>query len=308
MFSIVNLSAQEYDNVREFQIQLYDRSVDFWPEDSYIDWFQRRELEPGDVAEIFHENTKGDPVHDRRQAGSTRRLSEPGMNYVLANVDPDYSGSELIELPADVELDADLRTVLEGRRSVRQYADEQLTEKTLAALLRYGAGVSDIQTDEEGNAKRVRTYPSAGGLYPVELYPFVLDVEGVESGLYYYSVLEHGLRRLRTEDPELAGDFADTLIASDQLNLAEAPVVFVLTGAFPRSKAKYGPRGYRYVLQESAHVAQNLLLVAEALGLGSVPAAAFRDRAMNDLLGIDGVNEAVVYTVGVGHPAETEVA
>ena len=304
----MELSTEGYDNVRALQTQEYDpRGTDFWPEESYIERSRRREFEAGDVAEIFHANTIGGPVHDRRQSGSTRRLSEPGMNYLLANLDPDHHGSELVELPAGVELDADLRDVLEGRRTVRQYADEPLSRRSLAALLRYGVGVSATRTDDAGNTKRFRTYPSAGGLYPVELYPVVLDVSGVESGLYYYSAVEHGLRRLRTDDPELAEDFADALIASDQLNLAEAPLVFVMTGAFPRSKAKYGPRGYRYVLQESAHVAQNLLLVAEALSLGGVPAAAFRDRAMNDLLGVDGVNEAVVYAVGVGHPAGSEV-
>ncbi|NEU57124.1 SagB/ThcOx family dehydrogenase [Halorussus sp. MSC15.2] len=300
----MDLSKEGYENVRAFQVQSYDDGgVDFWPDESYIQQFQRREFEPGDVAEIFHENTKGDPVHDRQQSRSTQRLSEPGMHHVLANVDADYAGSELVELPSNVELDADLGTVLDGRRTVRQYADDSLSKRDLATLLRYGVGVSATRSDGAGNAKQFRTYPSAGGLYPVELYPVVLDVDGLDSGLYYYSASEHGLRRLRTDDPELADDFADALITSDRLNLASAPVVFVMTGAFPRNKAKYGPRGYRYVLQESAHAAQNLLLVAEALGLGTVPAAAFRDRALNDVLDVDGVNEAVVYTVGAGHPA-----
>jgi SagB-type dehydrogenase family enzyme len=305
----MDLSAEGYENVRAFQVQSYgDDGVDFWPKDSYIDRFQRREFEPGDVAEIFHENTKGDPVHDRQQTRSTQRLSEPGMHHVLANVDADYTGSELVELPPAAELDADLGTVLSERRSVREYADESLSKRDLATLLRYGVGVSATRNDGAGNTKQFRTYPSAGGLYPVELYPVVLDVDGLDAGLYYYSATEHGLRRLRSGDPELADDFADALIASDQLDLASAPVVFVLTGAFPRNKAKYGPRGYRYVLQESAHAAQNLLLVAEALGLGSVPAAAFRDQAMNEFLDVDGVNEAVVYAVGTGHPSPEVVA
>lgn len=299
----MDLSAEALENVRNLQIQEHEtRGVDLWPAESYFEQLRRREFEPGDVAEIFHENTKGDPLHDRRQSGSVQKLTEDGMNHVLANVEQDYRGSELVSLPENPDVEGNVFDALGERRSVRHYADEPLSLRTLSALLLYGCGVSASVTDEAGNEKAFRTHPSAGGLYPVELYPVVLNVEDVESGLYYYSVSKHGLRRLRTNDDTFADEFEDALITGDQLNLGDAPVVFVMTGSFWRSKAKYGPRGYRYVLQESGHVAQNLLLVAEALGLGGVPAAAFDDREMNALLDVDGVNEAVVYAVGVGHP------
>lgn len=304
----MDLSTEAFENVRGLQVQEYEpRGVDFWPEESYFERLRRREFEPGDVAELFHENTKDGPVHDRRQSGSTAKLADEGMNYVLANVEQDYRGSELLELPADPEVEsADALDVLGERRSLRRYADDPLSLRALSALLLHGCGVSDIASDEAGNEKPLRTYPSAGGLYPVELYPVVLNVEGVDTGLYYYSVAEHGLRRLRADEEGFVDEFEDALVTSDQLDLTEAPVVFVLTGAFWRSKSKYGPRGYRYVLQESGHLAQNLLLVAEALDLGGVPAAAFHDHEMNDLLDVDGVNEAVVYAVGVGRPEERE--
>ncbi|WP_135828825.1 SagB/ThcOx family dehydrogenase [Halorussus halobius] len=306
----MDLSAEAFGNVRDLHVQGAElRGEDLWPEGSYFEQLGRREFEPGDVAEIFHENTKGGPVHDRRQSGSTAKLAEEGLSYVLANIEQDYRGSELVELPEDPGVEsADAFDVLDQRRSVRRYADAPVSLSTLSALLRYGCGVSGTVTDAAGNEKALRTYPSGGGLYPVELYPVVLDVDGVESGLYYYSVAEHGLRRLRTGDDGFSEAFEDALVTSDQLNLADAPVVFVMTGAFWRSKSKYGPRGYRYVLQESGHLAQNLLLAAEALGLGGVPAAAFDDRKMNALLDVDGVDEAVVYAVGVGHPADEAVS
>jgi SagB-type dehydrogenase family enzyme len=78
--------------------------------------------------------------------------------------------------------------------------------------------------------------------------------------------------------------------------------VIVLSANFGRTLKKYGARGYRYVLLEAGHVAQNICLTAAELGLGSLCVGGYRDRGLNHALGLDGQHEAVVYCIGVGYP------
>jgi SagB-type dehydrogenase family enzyme len=85
--------------------------------------------------------------------------------------------------------------------------------------------------------------------------------------------------------------------------LAEAGVCLVISGLFQRARWKYRERTYRYVLIEVGHLGQNLYLMAQALGLGACTIGAFRDEAVNALLGLDGVEEAALYLVTIGQPA-----
>jgi len=101
-----------------------------------------------------------------------------------------------------------------------------------------------------------------------------------------------------------AGDFSDTIARSalGQLMCIDAPAVLIWTGVFERSKWKYGQRAYRYVYLEAGHVAQNLAAAATSVGLGSCQIGAFFDDEINNVLGIDGVEESVLYLSVAGHP------
>ena len=81
-------------------------------------------------------------------------------------------------------------------------------------------------------------------------------------------------------------------------------VIVFLAAVFCRSQKKYGPRGYRYILLEAGHVAQTLCLGATERGLGTLCMGGFRDARLNRWLGLDGIDEAVVYSVAIGHPAD----
>jgi SagB-type dehydrogenase family enzyme len=159
--------------------------------------------------------------------------------------------------------------------------------------------------DEDGEemepvTQSFRAYASAGGLYPVETYLLVQHGgPNLPEGTYYYVPEEHGLRVLEL-DPDLT-EKRDELftLTTDIIDVAEASVVFVLTASFWRAMAKYGPRCYRYIMQESGHLAQNALLSAAAMDLAAVPLAGFRDSALDSHLDIDGVNEGAIYTVAV---------
>jgi SagB-type dehydrogenase family enzyme len=85
--------------------------------------------------------------------------------------------------------------------------------------------------------------------------------------------------------------------------LENVNIIVLITGVFERSLRKYGPRGYRYMLLEAGHVAQNLCLGAADVGLGALCLGGFRDASLNRFLGLDGQREAVLYCVSVGTAA-----
>ena len=139
--------------------------------------------------------------------------------------------------------------------------------------------------------------PSGGGLYPLEIYIFLKRVAGLEDGLYHYDVVGHALELISAGDKSelLAADFY-TFPFMENANL-----VFCLVADFPRTQKKYGPRGYRYILLEAGHSAQNICLAATELGLGSLCMGGFVNSQLNRMLDLEPTREGVVYAGAVGH-------
>jgi SagB-type dehydrogenase family enzyme len=201
-----------------------------------------------------------------------------------------YADAERVALPDPHGYQGlSLEGALEARRSVRGYAAEQLSLTALSRLLHAAQGITE-------QAARFRAAPSAGALYPIELYPVVHDVAGLESGIYHYAVRTHELELLEV------GDFRVPVVQAGlgQGFLAQAGVCFVLSAIFQRTRWRYRERAYRYVLLEAGHVGQNLYLAATSMGLGACAVGAFLDNIFNDLLGLDGKEEAVLYVISVG--------
>jgi SagB-type dehydrogenase family enzyme len=182
-----------------------------------------------------------------------------------------------------------LEQTIESRRSVRDYAAQPLTLDALSRLLHAAQGITEPR-------RSFRAAPSAGALYPIELYPVVRDVAGLDPGLYHYAVQEHALEQV------LAGDLRSAVMQAGlgQAVLGQAAVCFVLSAIFQRTRYKYRERAYRYVLLEAGHVGQNLCLAATGLGLGACTVGAFDDDDLNELLGLDGQEEAALYIIAVG--------
>jgi SagB-type dehydrogenase family enzyme len=177
-----------------------------------------------------------------------------------------------------------LTETLARRRSVREFSPRPLTLEQLGQLLWAAQGI----TSDDGG----RTAPSAGALYPLEVYAIT------PSGMYHYHPRGHRLERHSRNDlrAALAG------AALNQTAVSDAAAVFVIAADYQRTAAKYGPaRSPRYVHLEAGHAAQNLLLQAVALGLGGVPVGAFEDEQVRKLLSLSGA-EQPVYLVAVGHP------
>jgi len=183
-----------------------------------------------------------------------------------------------------------LEQAIESRRSVRDYTAQPLTLDALSRLLHAAQGITEPR-------RGFRAAPSAGALYPIELYPVVRDVAGLEPGIYHYAVQEHALEQVQAGDPHSAVMQAGL----GQSVLGQAAVCFVLSAIFQRTRFKYRERAYRYVLLEAGHVGQNLCLAATGLGLGACTVGAFDDDDLNELLGLDGQEEAALYIIAVGN-------
>jgi len=180
---------------------------------------------------------------------------------------------------------------IELRRSIRHFRNVPLKNPELSQLLWASQGITKKYMDYE-----LRAVPSAGALYPVETYLSVQMVEGIEPGIYHYNIRVHELELLRQGDLR----FKVSEAALDQEFMTEAAVVFAWTAVFARSKWKYRERAYRYVYLDAGHIAQNVALAAVGLGLGSCQVAALYDEEVNDLLGVDGEEESIIYMTAVG--------
>ncbi len=140
-----------------------------------------------------------------------------------------------------------------------------------------------------------RAVPSAGACYPVDVHVIAQRVAGLSPGAYAYTATDHSLALRR------AGRFDASVArwALDQPWMARAAVVFALVGTLARIKPRYAARGYRYMLMEAGHIAQNLYLLATARGLCVQAAGGFFDAAFARLLALD-ADERALYLVGVG--------
>lgn len=177
--------------------------------------------------------------------------------------------------------------------------------RSLAALSRwiyftYGVTGMVRQPDRD---LLLRAAPSAGGLYPAELYLAVRDWPGIEPGLYGYDPRRHRLAVL-DEGPGAADAFAAA--AYGNAAIAAAPVVAAITGVFERSRWRYQERAYRRILLDSGHVIGNAGLVAHALGLRLHASAAFCDERAGAVLRLDDTAEGVLALLALNLPGPSE--
>jgi SagB-type dehydrogenase family enzyme len=196
-------------------------------------------------------------------------------------------------------------TALDAVAGIGPSSARELDAGELGRLLNYGAGVMRKRPVSETQAMYFRTYASAGGLYPVEVYAVTGDLPGVGPGLYHYHPRRRALVALR------AGDHRGSLVeaTASEPAVAEAPLTLVLTGIPWRTAWKYGPRGFRHLYWDAGMVLANLLALAAASGLPARVVMGFDDAAVERLLGIDGRHEfpLCLLTIGNGSPAPLAV-
>lgn len=214
-------------------------------------------------------------------AASFRSQAEPAPN-------PSSAHTGEIQLPAPDRVGTlTFERLLASRRSVRAFRATPLSMAVVSQLLWAAQGI----TDAEGR----RTAPSAGALFPLDVYVAMAD------GAFHY--LPRGHRLEHRSDRDLRPLLARAAFGQDAVR--EAPAVFAITAVWARTESKYDGRARLYVPVEVGHAAQNLLLQATALRLAGVPVGAFDEDAVHAALGLAS-GEAPLYLVPIGEPAAPE--
>jgi len=193
--------------------------------------------------------------------------------------------------------DYSIEKVLNERRSVRSYEDEPLTLEEVSQLLWSAYGIT---YSREGMPDFIRgglkTAPSAGARYPLEIYLVAGNVKGLLPGIYWYVPEGHVIHRLADGDIRL--DLQAACLS--QKFAGEAPVSIVWSAVYERCTEKYGERGHdRYVCMDLGHSAQNVYLQCGSLGLGTCAIGAFTDEALKKLIGMT-EEEVPLYVMPIG--------
>lgn len=198
-------------------------------------------------------------------------------------------GGTTINLPEPrLKGEISLEEVLAKRRSVREFTSGPLTLKEVSQLLWSAQGITEPRSGK-------RTAPSAGARYPIKVYLVVGNVENVKPGVYRYEPQKHQIVEVKE------GDMRELLSVASlgQPWIKNGAIDLVIVGIYEITTKKYGERGIRYVYMEAGHVAQNILLQAEALNLGAVPVGAFYDNEVKKILNLN-ENEQPLYIIPVG--------
>jgi SagB-type dehydrogenase family enzyme len=197
--------------------------------------------------------------------------------------------SPAVKLPEPrLQSGVSLEESLLKRRSGREYSQFPLKLEDASQLLWAAQGT----TSDTGG----RTAPSAGGLYPLEVYLVAGNIEGLAPGIYKYNPAEHEISLVRDQD--VRNDLAAAALEQSAVKNGAASIV--ISAVYERTTGKYGDRGIRYVDIETGHAAQNLVLQAAALGLRSVTIGAFEDARVKSLLALP-ENESPLYIITVGN-------
>ena len=245
--------------------------------------------------ELFHENSKFS--RHRKTLLKEEVLSRMKRFYESLP----FEGFPRVNLPRTfAPLSLSLEQAIATRTSIRNFSPCELTLEKIATLFFYAYGVTRKNTDT-AFPRPLRVVPSGGSLYPLELFFHTAHLAGHPSGIYHYNAAEHCLRHLKE------GDHTQQIsLRLLQPELAQgASLIIFLTAIFERSIFKYGERGYRYILLEAGHVAQNLNLVANALGLGCVNIGGYFDREIDEYLELDGITHSTIYMIAIGGKTDT---
>lgn len=262
---------------------------------------------PGDLIEICHELTKLQRANGMDVFRALTLFQQPAMHPVEYTHDREFPLQLRIHLPEPAIPGRPFSELIRSRRSGRHYSGDALTLAQLSALLFGATGETGRLTTsfEDGHPVEasLRSIPSGGALHPTHAFVAVLQQGQLDPAVYHFDVQAHALEFVK---PLLKPDI-DTLFAAfpvhpDAVNLAQASAIFFITTKFWRARAKYGPRGYRYCLQEAGAASQNLSLTAVALGLAHVVLGGFYDDEVHATLAIDGVDHAAITSVAVGTP------
>jgi SagB-type dehydrogenase family enzyme len=206
-------------------------------------------------------------------------------------------------LPTSISLKMSLENTLKQRRSKRHFTGDKAPLNYLATILRAAYGITGSteanHTRSEPINLNLRTTPSAGGIYPIDLYIAALNIDGIKQSIYQYNPTEDKLIKLYTEAhvEKLLNAFATN---EEQINLRRSAFICLMIGSPEKSMRKYGNLGLSFTLHEVGSISQNIHLATTALGLGSVDCASYYRDEAHKVLNIDGLYMNLLHTIIIG--------
>jgi SagB-type dehydrogenase family enzyme len=249
----------------------------------------------GTLAEEFHVASRN--LADFKSIFSSYQVHyEPHVRQMMREAPLYLPDRSRVKLPAErARVAMSVDEAICQRVSGRNYGQTPVTAEQLATLLYLGNAVRRIDGDDVIRSYQ-RNAPNSGNLGSVEVYPVIMNVSGIEPGIYHYDSVRHDLAQFK------AGQFASWLreCVLLQLEFSEAALALILTGAIGRLSAKYGLRGYRMALLDAGHVSENIYLVGTGLGLQVCATAGFIDDELDEALGLDGLETATLLVVLIG--------
>jgi SagB-type dehydrogenase family enzyme len=256
------------------------------------------------AAGFFHFSTKDaefplDPLADLNQFAARTKNNHmplPVKTYPRARKTP---------LP-HVTGEGEFPSLLTNRRTWRMYGKDAVPLGALAEILHLTFGIQGwVDVPGLGRAA-MKTSPSCGCLHPIEAYVLALRVKGLRSGFYHYNAQRHELEWLREGITRKALEKN----IGNQWWFANGAFLIAMTAVFSRTRWKYQfPRVYRGILLEAGHLCQTFCLTATWKGLAPFSTIAYQDTLWEKWLGIDGINESVLYIAGAGtRPADLKGA
>jgi len=206
----------------------------------------------------------------------------PGIVQAQQKAAEAAKAPEQIALPApNLGAPGSLEDTLAKRRSVREFAPKPLTQQQIGQLFWSAQGITHDQFK--------RAAPSAGAVYPMEIYAVTAQ------GFFHYIPKGHAMVRLSDRDLHQV-----VFKASNQQDMLQAPVIFVITGSKERMMKKYPAKAEVYMDIEAGHIAENVLLETTAMGLASVPAGGFVAAELQQGLSLP-ADESAIYLIPVGY-------
>lgn len=247
-------------------------------------------------AGFFHVTTRNAHAIRTNFAASRERVWRTALETRRPPLFKTVSGASPRALPPP-RCDLAIAGPLLARRTWRRFGPGPLALRDLATLLGLTWGVQAWAVGEGGQRFALRTSPSGGALQPLEVYVLALDVQGLGRGLYHYAPASHALSRLPGRiTPARLGEYL-----GGQWWFESASAICFMSAVFARTQWKYRfPRAYRTVLTEAGHFCQTFCLVATDLGLAPFCTQAIVESPIEQDLGLDGLQEAVLYAAGVG--------
>lgn len=243
---------------------------------------------------LYHENTKSDTFTLREQSESIGLFRSPFVTERSIQPYKFYPGNKRIELDEfknSSSLDSFLE-VLRNRRSIRDYdPDYRISLNELFHLFYHSYGITcKSMIPDTDYYLGLRNTPSAGALYPLELYVSLFKTQ-IEEGLYHYQSRDNALELI--QEGNHVAELSKIINAEPYVNIKNSLGAIHITGLIERNSIKYGERGYRFMLQEVGYVSLLISLLSGYLGLGSCIIGSCVDQKVNDYLGIDGIFETI---------------